>query len=108
MTQEVTPVTLSTGPGDSPTHWKQTVIVLPRAEVEVDQDEVVGWDVVMEQDRDNKRRYNISLALLDPAEDEHPVPCGCKMAKCALYEALLKKEEEDFEEMSLQRSQSDD
>lgn len=104
--EELTPVVLCTGPGSPETHWKQTVIVLPRAEVEVEEDEVVGWEMNMVQNVDNPRHYNLGLSLLDPAEDEHPMPCGCKMVKCALYAALLEKEEADFEEMSLEQSKT--
>ena len=39
------------------------------------------------------------IQLLDPATEEHPVPCNCGMAKCALIKALLDKEEEDMEDL---------
>ena len=37
--------------------------------------------------------------LLDPSTEEHPVPCICRMGKCALIKALLDKEEEEMEDM---------
>ena len=69
----------------------------------------------MEQSAANPRQYSLSLEvrqsdksfcekfcffqLLDPATEEHPVPCNCGMAKCALIKALLDKEEEDMEDL---------
>ena len=41
----------------------------------------------------------ILTQLLDPATEEHPVPCICRMGKCALIKALLDKEEEEMEYM---------
>ena len=41
----------------------------------------------------------VFFQLLDPATEEHPVPCNCGMAKCALIKALLDKEEEDMEDL---------
>lgn len=36
---------------------------------------------------------------MDPDLDEHPVPCDCQMARCALFAALMQKEEDDLEEI---------
>ena len=43
--------------------------------------------------------FFLFIQLLDPATEEHPVPCNCGMAKCALIKALLDKEEEDMEDL---------
>ena len=42
---------------------------------------------------------NFDIQLLDPATEEHPVPCNCGMAKCALIKALLDKEMEGMEDL---------
>eukprot|EP00088_Acartia_fossae_P015878 TRINITY_DN1880_c0_g1_i1.p1 TRINITY_DN1880_c0_g1~~TRINITY_DN1880_c0_g1_i1.p1 ORF type:complete len:413 (-),score=82.42 TRINITY_DN1880_c0_g1_i1:66-1304(-) len=99
MAEKVRPVTLDTGPNAEPTHWKQTVIVVPRNDSEVEKDEIVGWEISMDQSEDNPRHYQLGLSLLDPETDEHPVPCECKMARCALFAALMQKEEDDLEEI---------
>ena len=49
--------------------------------------------------QDNPRHYQLGLSLLDPAADEHPVPCDCKMARCALFAALLEKEDEQEDDL---------
>jgi len=99
ITENFKAVTLDTSPMSPETHWKQTVIIVPRNDVEVEQDEVVGWELSMEQAQDNPRNYQLGLSLLDPSSDEHPMPCACKMARCALYAALLQKEEDDLEQL---------
>merc|ERR1712080_491490 len=94
---KISAVVLGTGPRDTPTHWKQTVLLLLGQGVgELEEDEVIGWELTMEQSPTNPRQYAISLELLDPASEEHPVPCGCKMAKCALMKAIMDKEDEDM------------
>jgi len=93
-------VVLGTGPRDVPTHWKQTVLLLlGDGGQTLEEDEVVGWQLGMEQSAANPRQYSLSLELLDPATEEHPVPCICRMGKCALIKALLDKEEEEMEDM---------
>jgi len=91
--------TLDTGAASPQTHWKQTVIIVPRTDVGVECDEVVGWELTMQQAEDNPRHYQLGLSLLDPAADEHPVPCDCKMARCALFAALLEKEDEQEDDL---------
>ena len=86
------PVTLSTSPSADPTHWKQTVIVLPE-DSSVETDEILGWEIKMAQSSSNKRQYALQLEILDPSTEEHPTPCNCEMAKCALIKALMEKEE---------------
>jgi len=89
-------VNLSTAPGLPDTHWKQTCIILPTKEnQDVEKDDVIGWDITLLPSEENRRHYQIQLEILDPAAAEHPMPCRCQMAKCALIEALMKKEEEE-------------
>lgn len=97
-----TNVTLDTSPMALPTHWKQTIIPLFRDSIEeesVEQDEIVGWQLSLARTMD-ARQYGIQVEVLDPAEVEHPVPCGCKSAKCTLISALLAQEDtEDIDEL---------
>ena len=94
-------VDLKTGPSSTPTHWKQTVLVITEnfSSGEVDEDEIVGWEIGMEQSPSNPRQYKLSLQLLDPETEEHPTPCQCQLAKCALVAALLEQEDRDLEEL---------
>merc|ERR1719228_895419 len=94
-------VELKTGPCDPETHWKQTVLVVPGNLVdgEVEEDEVIGWSLTMAQSASNARQYRLGLEVLDPGTEEHPVPCDCKMGKCALMKALLEKEDMEMEEL---------
>jgi len=94
-------VDLKTGPCDPETHWKQTVLVVPGNMVdgEVEEDEVIGWSLTMAQSASNARQYRLGLEVLDPGTEEHPVPCNCKMGKCALMKALLEKEDAEMEEL---------
>lgn len=90
-----TPVSLSTSPKAKETHWKQTVVIFPtEQQPNLEQDEVVGWRLYLEEGKENPRHYTIQVGLLDPESEEHPVPCRCQMAKCVLIQALLKKEED--------------
>ena len=95
-------ISLDTSPMALPTHWKQTIVPLFRSEGDeesVEQDEIVGWQLSLTRTAD-ARQYGIQVEMLDPAEVEHPVPCGCKSAKCTLIAALLAQEDnEDFDEL---------
>ena len=86
-------LTLSTSVAAPKTHWKQTVVMLPE-EMDVEEGDVVGWRLEMGQGEENKRHYGISVEILDPGSETHPVPCSCQMAKCALIQALLSQEDE--------------
>ena len=88
-------VVLSTCPRSSPTHWKQTVIVLPTS-VPVEEGDIVGWQLRLDQGSRNHRHYQIQLDLLDPDVEEHPVPCACGQVKCVIIAAYLAKEDEEF------------
>ncbi|CAK1551492.1 unnamed protein product [Leptosia nina] len=84
-------VILNTGPIAEPTHWKQTVILLPD-EQRVEEKEPIAFKLDMNRDGKNSRRYNLQLTLLDPEEIEHPVPCCCDMTKCILINAVMKQQ----------------
>jgi len=57
------------------------VLFYCREDQEVEADEVIGWELRLEQGEDNPRHYQLALSLLDPASEEHPVPCSCRMAR---------------------------
>lgn len=90
------PVTLSTAPEDPETHWKQTTIVLP-TEVEVEKGAPIAYELSLTKSKEDMRRYNIDLVMLDSEEVEHPEYCGCYMTKCILAKAVL----ENYERSSL-------
>lgn len=91
-------VELSTAPDCPPTHWKQTVIPLFESDHEaLEEDEIIGWELRLKK-AENSRQYAIQVEALDPSTSEHPVPCHCQSAKCALIAALLEKEEQDMED----------
>lgn len=89
-----TPVTLSTSPSSPATHWQQTVIVLPSS-IDVEEGDLVGWELTLKRSEQHRRRYQIELNLLDPEEDEHPVPCGCGAARCVVIAAFMAKADEE-------------
>ena len=62
----------------------------------VEEDDIIGWELKLFRNEDS-RQYSIQVEVLDPAEAEHPVPCGCQSAKCTLISALLQKEDEEFQ-----------
>jgi len=53
-------VVLKTGPGEDPTHWMQTVVMLG-ATVEVEKGDVLPFEVHMKQDDANSRRYIVTV-----------------------------------------------
>ena len=59
----------------------------------VEEDDIIGWELKLFRSEES-RNYSILVEVLDPAEAEHPVPCGCQSAKCTLISALLDKEDE--------------
>ncbi|XP_054278834.1 protein arginine N-methyltransferase 6 [Macrosteles quadrilineatus] len=91
---------LSTSPLSEPTHWKQTVIVLP-VHVEVEEKDPVAWELVLERNQMNHRMYNIHLTMLDPETETHPMPCDCSFMKCKVIKAFLEQQnnEEDMDEI---------
>lgn len=111
-------VALRTGPEDSPTHWKQTVIFLPQT-IAVAAGTDLCCRVTMAQDtQNNKRHYNITVALTGDTDEEEedtsdeggeggesdastecPVPCQCGSERCRLIAALVEKYDMEHEEL---------
>ncbi|CAH1998303.1 unnamed protein product [Acanthoscelides obtectus] len=89
------PVTLSTEPEELPTHWKQTVIVLP-TDVPVELGTPIAYDLSLKQSPENCRRYIIEVTMLDPEEVEHPEYCLCHMTKCILVRAMFEKYDKEY------------
>lgn len=84
-------VTLSTSPMAEPTHWKQTIILLPdHAQEEVNVGDPIAFRLAMKRNEENKRQYKIEVEMLDSNEVEHPVPCDCNMTKCILVKEHVK------------------
>ena len=63
---------LSTDPREEPTHWKQTVIVLPTS-IEVSEKEPVAFDLKLHRNSTNPRRYNVVYTMLDALEVTHDI-----------------------------------
>ncbi|XP_013077111.2 uncharacterized protein LOC106063324 [Biomphalaria glabrata] len=110
-------LSLKTGPQDPPTHWKQTIIILPQA-ILVEGGTEVYCRLSMAQSPENKRHYNITLKLDDDSNEEdsceefedssycantfdfeeptdHPVPCCCGSDRCVLISTLIKKMDDE-------------
>ena len=68
-------------------------------QTELEEDEIVGWKLSMAQSSSNVRQYSLSLALLDPETEQHPVPCHCRMARGELVAALMEREDREMEEL---------
>lgn len=85
---------LDTSPRAAATHWKQTAVVLPSS-VPVEEGDLVGWELTLNRSPEHRRRYLIELKLLDPEEDEHPVPCACGQARCVVIAAFMAKDDEE-------------
>ena len=60
---------LSTSPASPETHWKQTVLFLPRP-LAVDPSDLVTCRVTLTQGEVNKRHYNIELEMVGSDEEE--------------------------------------
>jgi len=93
------PVTLTTRPGASTTHWKQTVFWLPEAS-RVSNEDVIGCHVTLTQSPENPRHYDICVDLKQEEEEnddidmegkDHPLPCDCGATKCLLIKTVLEK-----------------
>lgn len=85
-------ITLNTSPDSKPTHWKQTLIILPEESV-VEKGEPIACKLDIKRDQSNLRRYNIQFEMLDSEGVEHPTGCGCYMTKCILVKACLENYE---------------
>lgn len=89
-----TPVTLSTSPSAPATHWQQTIIVLPSS-IDVEEGDLIGWQLTLKRSLEHRRRYQIELKLLDPDEEEHPVPCSCGQSRCVIIAAFMAKADQE-------------
>lgn len=84
-------VTLSTAPSAEPTHWKQTVILLPdQYQEHVEANEPVAFNLTIKRNEENQRQYKLEVTILDPNEMEHALPCDCNFTKCILVKEHLK------------------
>lgn len=81
---------LCTEPNEHPTHWKQTVIVLP-VDIKVERDEPVAFNLKINKDDAKERSYNLELILLDATEVEHEIPCYCHMSKCLVTRTYVEQ-----------------
>lgn len=79
---------LSTAPDQEPTHWKQTVIVLPTS-LEVEEKEPVAFELKLNRNNSNPRRYNVAFTMLDAEEVSHDIPCDCYMTKCIVTKTYI-------------------
>ncbi|XP_045777482.1 probable protein arginine N-methyltransferase 6.1 [Maniola jurtina] len=100
-------IVLSTAPKAKPTHWKQTVILLPE-EQNVEELEPIAFKLDMNRDINNPRRYNLELTLQDPEKVEHPAPCSCDMTKCILFKAVLQDQADRVKRQKIQNEKIDD
>ncbi|KAK4323384.1 hypothetical protein Pmani_005903 [Petrolisthes manimaculis] len=61
----------------------------------VEKDEVVGWKLTLNQSSDNIRHYTMTVEMLDPDIEEHPIPCYCPIPRCLIITNMMEKEMED-------------
>ena len=62
---------LDTSPSSPPTHWKQTIIMLPNAVgFNVEQGTQIDCRITLATDEVHARRYNLTLDLGDEQEDQ--------------------------------------
>uniref|UniRef100_A0A7G3AWS7 type I protein arginine methyltransferase n=1 Tax=Lutzomyia longipalpis TaxID=7200 RepID=A0A7G3AWS7_LUTLO len=99
------PITLSTGPKDEATHWKQTVIVLPDTSIlTVEPNEAMAYELSIKRNPSTARGYTLQLDQIDADEVDHPIPCDCILTKCIVLKSHLAKlegrcdDEEESEE----------
>lgn len=64
----------------------------------VETDEVVGWKITLAQCENNMRHYTMTVEMLDPETEEHPVPCSCPRPQCLIISKMLEKEEMENED----------
>lgn len=74
---------------------QDTVVSTTQLEFEnlVEKDEVVGWKIVFAQSDDNVRHYTMTVEMLDPETEEHPVPCLCPMPRCVIIAKMIENDE---------------
>ncbi|XP_014212401.1 protein arginine N-methyltransferase 6 [Copidosoma floridanum] len=79
---------LNTSPAADPTHWKQTVLVLPKS-IDVSEKEPIAFKLQLNRDVSNRRWYKVQYEMLDAFETEHDIPCDCYMTKCIVSKAYI-------------------
>jgi len=62
-------LTLDTSPSAAPTHWQQTVVLLPDTLL-VNRDSLVQCRMTLQQAADNHRRYNITIEMLEDDDND--------------------------------------
>uniref|UniRef100_A0A1L8DM44 type I protein arginine methyltransferase n=1 Tax=Nyssomyia neivai TaxID=330878 RepID=A0A1L8DM44_9DIPT len=86
------PITLSTSPSDMPTHWKQTVIILPDASVlTVEPNEAIAYELSIKRNQSSARGYTLQLDQIDADDMDHPIPCSCILTKCIVLKTHIEK-----------------
>lgn len=87
---------LSTGPNDSPTHWKQTLITLPENSL-IEQGEPIAFRITLNRNSNDMRKYNLELVVLNPDETEHDLPCNCHFTKCIVAKEYIKNHSQEID-----------
>ena len=88
---------LSTAPDCSRTHWKQTVLVLEEG-IATEEGTLIVGNLSLKRSPENPRLYDIVFQVLDPDEEEHPIPCDCSNTRCKIVKALSDQyDERDME-----------
>lgn len=83
-------IVLDTSPATDPTHWKQTVILLPEnAQEDLEENDAIALKLDINRSEENSRHYKLELEMLDPNKVEHMCPCNCNLTKCILLKAHL-------------------
>lgn len=80
----------STGPMCPPTHWKQTIILLP-SEISLEAGDVFGFSIKLSQSVTNHRHYNIQVVVLSD-DNDHPMPCNCGLSRCNVIKAFIQEQ----------------
>ena len=84
------PVSLDTSPSSSPTHWQQTVILLPSALL-VSRDSLVQCRMSLQRADSDRRRYDITVEMMDDDEtgtDSDTVTDTAQLIKHAMHKVV--------------------
>ncbi|XP_011502659.1 PREDICTED: protein arginine N-methyltransferase 6, partial [Ceratosolen solmsi marchali] len=82
---------LSTSSKVEPTHWKQTVIVLPHS-IHLNKKDPVAFTLNINKSSSNPRWYNIIFTMLDATEVPHDIPCDCYMSRCIITKTYMENQ----------------
>ncbi|KAK7082052.1 hypothetical protein SK128_026183 [Halocaridina rubra] len=75
---------------------------------EVDEDEVVGWRIAFAQSNNKVRHYTMTVEMLDPETEEHPIPCACPMARCLIIAKMMEREEMGEDQEIAEKEEEED